>query len=142
MIQRFYFILFSLLFLSACSATIDTIKNTFSKKHAEKSNELESIMHKFDNLVFQHFQSELERDEKRIVYTNKMVTLVDELVENSKELQKHTNDKSTEFMTYANALEHHAQKLKQSVSNYKTEEIPPTLANIQNLCKQCHATFK
>ena len=112
----------SLFIISGCKSILN-LNQTLPREHIQKSAEFENIMHKFDNLIFQHFQSELERDEKRIFYTLKMVTLVDELVVNSRELQKQSNQHSIEFTQFANALEDEAKKLKTSLSNYQTEEI-------------------
>jgi len=112
--------------------------------HSQTSTELQTMMHQFDNLIFQHFQSELDRDQKRIDYTKDMIVIVDKLVENSKNLQKFSNNQlnnisQNSFITLAKDLEQKSKKLKRLVINYKVEEISPTLDEINSICKRCHA---
>lgn len=104
-------------------------------------------MQKFDNLIFEHFQSELDRDKKRLDYGKEMISVVDDLIDNSKALQnvlnpKLTQEKSKKFLTLANALESESEKLKKLVLAYKTEEIAPTLDQINNICTECHDTLQ
>lgn len=116
-------------------------------EHIQKSTELQTIMHKFDNLIFQHYQSELDRDRKRLDYTKEMISVVDDLVENSKDLKNVSNTGLTEegskgFLTLAKALEGKSKKLKKLVLEYKTEEIASTLDEINNICTKCHDTLR
>lgn len=106
--------------------------------HSSKSIELQTIMHKFDNLIYQHFQSELDRDQKRINYTEDMILIVDDLIVNSKTLQTLPNQQSEGFLTLAKSLEEESKELKKIVLNYQTEEIAPTLDKINNICNKCH----
>lgn len=115
--------------------------------HSQTSTELQSMMHQFDNLIFQHYQSELDRDQKRLDYTKDMIVIVDKLVENSKNLQKFSNKKlnnisQNNFITLAQDLEKKSKKLKQLVLNYRVEEISPTLDEINTICKRCHAEIQ
>lgn len=129
------------------SRTSPSANEELSVKHVVKSTELQTIMQKFDNLIFEHFQSELDRDKKRLDYGKEMISVVDDLIDNSKALQnvlnpKLTQEKSKKFLTLANALESESEKLKKLVLAYKTEEIAPTLDQINNICTECHDTLQ
>ena len=136
------------LFIGCSQNTTSPIdQTTLPKQHVVKSTELQTIMHKFDNLIFQHYQSELDRDRKRIDYTKDMIEIVDDLVINSKNLQKlstpqFTVKESEGFLTLAKALEVKSERLKELVLDYKTEEIVPTLHEINLICTQCHSELK
>ena len=141
-----YFIPFTtigmLLFLGCSQSFIE--KRVEATTHSQASTELQTMMHQFDNLIFQHFQSELDRDQKRIDYTKDMIIIVDKLVENSKNLQNFSNEQvkninQQSFLTLAQNLEQKSRKLKTLVLNYKVEEISPTLDEINTICKRCHA---
>lgn len=137
-----------ILFIGCSQNTASSVKQkSLPSKHVQKSTELQSIMHKFDNLIFQHYQSELDRDRKRIDYTKDMIEVVDELVVNSKNLQNVSPTQFTPkelkgFLTLAQALELKSKKLQSLVLDYKTEEIAPTLDEINLICTTCHRTLK
>ena len=131
----------SIIFMSGCNYTIID-NDTPSSQHGQKSTELQTVMHKFDNLIYQHFQSELDRDRKRINYTQDMILIVDELIVNSKALQTLPTQQSEGFLTLAKSLEVKSKKLKKIVLNYQTEEISPTLDEINHICTECHANLR
>lgn len=141
-----YFISFStigILLFSGCYQKL-LKKSINPSTHSQTSTELQTMMHQFDNLIFQHYQSELDRDQKRIDYTKEMIVIVDKLVENSKNLQNFNSEQikninPENFRTLAHDLEQKSRKLKTLVLNYKVEEISPTLDEINTICKRCHA---
>ncbi len=133
----------SLPFIVGCSPQATPDETQPTTKHIAKSTELRTIMHKFDDLIFKNYQSELDRDKKRIDYTQEMILVVDDLIENSKALQAISNKQQSEdFSILAKALEVESENLKGIVVNYKTEEIASTLDEINNICTKCHATFR
>ncbi len=134
-------LLIPLFVLLGCSQNSTAV--SASKTHVQKSQELQMIMHKFDNLIYEHFQSELDRDEKRLEYTESMIPLIDELVENSRKLQKIQNNnlnksKKKDFHILAKQLEMQSIRLKKMLIEYKPEEIALNLHKIKNICTQCH----
>ncbi len=134
-------LLIPLFLLLGCSQNSTVV--SASKTHVEKSQELQMIMHKFDNLIYEHFQSELDRDEKRLEYTESMIPLIDELVENSRRLQQIQNNdlkksKKKDFHILAKQLEMQSIRLKKMLIEYKPEEIALNLYKIKNICTQCH----
>ena len=134
--------LFALLGCSQNSTVVSA-----SKTHVQKSQELQMIMHKFDNLIYEHFQSELDRDEKRLEYTESMIPIIDELVKNSKRLQQIQNSKlnqtkKKDFLILAKQLEMQSIRLKKMMIEYKPEEIALNLYKIKNICTQCHAEIR
>ncbi len=130
-------IIISTIFIIGCSHNIEK-NDTPPSIHSAKSTKLQTIMHKFDNLIYQHFQSELDRDQKRIDYTQDMILVVDDLIVNSKTLQTLPNQQSESFLTLAKSLEENSKELKKSILNYQTEEIASTLDKINNICTKCH----
>lgn len=136
----------ALLMIIGCSQNIMK-GETPPAVHVQKSTELQTIMHKFDNLIYQHYQSELDRDRKRIDYTKEMIVVVDDLVINSQALQSLPNqnftaEESKGFLTLAKKLERKSEALKEIVLSYQTEKIAPTLDEINAICKQCHANLR
>ncbi|CAA6807765.1 MAG: Unknown protein [uncultured Sulfurovum sp.] len=132
--------------ITGCTQNINT-PQTPPAIHAQKSIQLQTIMRKFDSLVFQHLQSELDRDLKRINYTQEMILIVDDLVLNSQALQvlpkQSTNKQASKgFLTLAKSLEIKSNELKKIVLNYQTEAIAPKLNEINNICTQCHDSFQ
>ena len=153
--RTFFLTLFTLLIFVSCDSKVqNSTPNTPPKlvtpsKHALKSQELTTIMIEFENLIFERFYSELERDKKRIQYTQEMEDSLDEIVLETKKLQqtvpyiKNLNKAdAAEFHTLASALEESAKKLKKITAQYKTEEINPTLKQMINICNQCHEKFQ
>jgi len=128
-------------FIIGCSSTTE-VKKTTSTEHIQKSQQLTNIMHKFNNLIFQDFQSELQKDNKRIEYTKRISSLLDELIINSKELQRTQQNQSNEFIHLANELESESEILKKTIMDYDIEKIEPKLQDITNICNKCHATIQ
>ncbi len=115
--------------------------------HGNKSIELKTLMHKFDNLIYQHYASELDRDHRRITYTKEMISIVDELVTDSKKLKElqpknFTEQQIQDFLVFSNTLEDKAKELKLMVDNYQTEKISLVLTELNNVCINCHATLQ
>ncbi|CAA6823541.1 MAG: Unknown protein [uncultured Sulfurovum sp.] len=131
----------SIFFIIGCTHQ-EIIKDTPSAKHHQKSTELQSIMHKFENLIYQNFQSELDRDMKRMNYTQDIIVLIDDLILNSQKLQTLPTQQSKGFLTLAKALEKQSKELKKIVLNYQIEKIAPSLNAINNTCTQCHANLQ
>ena len=129
------------LLISGCSTTTEPEQST-KQKHIEAGYELEMIMAKFNGLLLENFTSITEHDNQRTEYTQEMITLVDQLAENSKELKAYAKNESELFVQYTNELAQNAQTLRTNLAEKKgDEEIKPTLQNIERLCYQCHATL-
>jgi len=125
-------------------------KNSTSNEvsvHSTKSTELKTLMHKFDNLIYQHYESELDRDRRRIDYTKDMISIVDELITDSKKLKKLPPKNLTKkqvqgFLLFADTLEKKSKELKLVVNNYQSEKISPIITELNNICINCHATVR
>jgi len=138
-------LLLTLLMLQGCHDRTPEV--TAPDAHVQTSQELQIIMRKFNNLIYEHFQSELDRDEKRIEYTKDIIPLVDQLVENSRRLQqvkttRFTAQEQQGFRTLAQQLERQSKQLKKLVGNYQTEAISQSLNEIEATCTQCHARLR
>lgn len=137
--------LVAIVIIAGCTDKVMSNKQT--SVHSTKSTELQTLMHKFDNLIYQHYESELDRDHKRIDYTKDMIGIVDELVADSKQLKtlqpkNLTKQQIQGFMVFADILEAKSKELKLMVDNYQTEEIAPVITEINNVCINCHATVR
>ncbi len=155
MVRTFFLTLLILLIFTVCDSKVqDSTTTTLPQlitpsKHALKSQELTTIMIEFENLIFERFYSELERDKKRIQYTQEMEEYLEDIVLETKNLQKTMPDiknlnkaDAAEFRTLASALEDSAKELKKITTQYETEKINPTLKQMIDICNQCHAKFK
>ncbi len=137
--------LITVLIITGC--TDKSIGNKQTTVHSIKSTELKTLMHKFDNLIYQHYESELDLDHKRIDYTKDMIGIVDELIVDSKRLKtlqpkNLTKQQIQSFMVFADILENKSKELKLMVDNYQTEEIAPVITELNNICINCHATVR
>lgn len=134
-------LLTSTLLISGCNIPTQP-KQTTKEKHIQTGNELEMIMGQFNGLTLQAFINEREREKQRTHYTQQITTLVDQLAQNSKELEAYAQNESELFIQYADELAQDAQKLKIVLADQNSsEEITPTLQSIERLCYQCHATL-
>lgn len=141
MTKLFITLLTCALFIGGCSTLTQVEKDT-QKEHIEVANDLQVIMGKFNALLLQEFNSKTELDEKSMQYREEMITLVEQLAQNSKELKDYSKNESELFIQYADELAKDARNLRRSLANKKSnEEIKPTLENIERLCYQCHATL-
>ena len=140
--------LLTLLIIVGCTHTItETDTTNTSSMHGNKSTELRTLMHKFDNLLYQHYDSELDRDRRRINYTKDMIGIVDELVEDSKKIKSLPPKNLSKaqirgFLVFAEALEIKSKELKEMVKEYQAEEIPLVLNELNRICIKCHATVR
>ena len=135
----------AILIIAGC--TDKSIGNNQTSVHSIKSTELQTLMHKFDNLIYQHYESELDLDHRRIDYTKDMIGIVDELIVDSKRLKtlqpkNLTKQQIQSFMVFADILENKSKELKLMVDNYQTEEIAPVITELNNICINCHATVR
>ena len=124
----------STLLIGGCSKQTqpkETInKANTTKEHIQAGNDLRIIMGKFNYDVASQ------------KHTQQIATLVSKLAQNSKELKEYSQSESELFIQYANEMAQDAQKLQKSLDeNRSTEEMKPTLQNIERLCYQCHATL-
>ncbi len=152
--RTFFLTLFFSLLFTACDSKVQNETSStlpqvnLPSRHALKSQELTTIMIELENLIFERFYSELERDKKRIQYTLEMGEYLDEIVLETKKLQQTSPYLSSlskadavEFQSLAHALEENAKELKKITTQYTTEKINPTLKRMINICNQCHAKF-
>ncbi len=138
-------LLIAVLIITGC--TDKSIGNKQTTVHSIKSTELKTLMHKFDNLIYQHYESELDLDHRRIDYTKDMISVADELIVDSRRLKKLqpknlTKQQIQSFISFADILENKSKELKLMVANYQTEEIAPVITELNNICINCHATVR
>jgi len=134
-----------ILIITGCTQKSITVDET--SLHGSKSTELQILMHKFDNLIYQHYESELDRDRRRIDYTKDMINIVDELISNSKKLKilppkNLTKEEIKNFLIFSNTLEQKSKELKLIVNSYQIEKINPIITQLNNICVNCHATVR
>ena len=137
--------LIAIFIISGC--TQKSIAINKASIHGTKSTELQTLMHKFDNLIYQYNESELDRDRRRLDYTKDMIDVVDELASNSKKLKilppkNLTEEEIQKFLIFSNTLEQKSKELKLMVHSYQIEKINPIITELNNICVNCHASIR
>lgn len=140
-------------FLSGCSGVERESLPTLSEKggaslHSVKSKKLKNVMHDLNNLVFDRFYSEIDRDNMRVRYSQDIAQIVTSMSEDIKKIQETgdeldlTEEKRLLFKTMAMELEQEGENLTKIATEYRTESIRPTLDRLVNICNRCHSQFR
>lgn len=116
--------------------------------HAVKSSELKGIMHDLDNLVFDRFYSEIDRDNMRVRYSKEIAGIIKSMSEDIEKIRQSgealdlNEEQRLLFKTLAMELEQESENLKTIALEYRTESIRPTLDRMINVCNRCHSQFR
>ena len=140
-------------FLSGCAGTDGEALPKLAPKgkaslHSVKSSKLKSVMHDLDNLVFDRFYSEIDRDNMRVRYSKEMAQLVASMSEDIQKIRQSGDELELNeeqrllFKTLALELEQESENLKKIALEYRTESIRPTIDRMINVCNRCHSQFR
>jgi len=116
--------------------------------HSVKSGKLKSIMHDLDNLVFDRFYSEIDRDNMRVRYSKEMAQIVASMSDDIQKIRQSGDELELNeeqrllFKNLAMELEQESENLKKIALEYRTESIRPTLDRMVNVCNRCHSQFR
>lgn len=123
-------------------------KNPNPTMHELGSMKLKGIMHELNNLVFERFYSELERDELRVQHTKEIAQIalsiegdVQKIESMSSEL-KLNNIELKEFMKLTKELGNNASELENIANNYRIKEIKGGINKLVATCNSCHQKFR
>ena len=138
--------IFILSIFSAC-ATKEQSPYANKSKHAIKFEELRDIMHDMNNLVFERYYNEIERDDLRVRYSSELAAIISELSKNvkkaeitAKKLHLPESEKE-EFIALATELGSYSEKFENIAKTYDTNKIQPTMVALMNVCNKCHTRF-
>jgi len=116
--------------------------------HSVKSQKLKNVMHDLNNLVFERFYSEIDRDNMRVRYSKNIADIVASMssdIEKIRQAGNELNLKPSEkalFDALAAELAREGENLRLIAVDYKTERIRPALDRMINTCNRCHAQFR
>ena len=116
--------------------------------HSVKSAKLKGIMHDLDNLVFDRFYSEIDRDNMRVRYSKEIALIISSMSDDIQKIRQSGDELELNqeqrmlFKTLAMELEQESENLKKIALDYRTESIRPTLDRMINVCNRCHSQFR
>ena len=116
--------------------------------HSVKSTKLKNVMHDLNNLVFERFYSEIDRDNMRVRYSKEIAGIVTSMSEDIEKIRQTgdelnlTDEQRLMFKSMAMELEQEGENLKKIAVEYRTESIRPTLDRMVNICNRCHSEFR
>lgn len=140
-------------FLNGCSGVerenLPTLsENGKASLHSIKSTKLQNVMHDLDNLVFDRFYSEIDRDNMRVRYSKEIAQIISSMSEDIQKIRQSGDELELNeeqrllFKTLALELEQESENLKKIALEYRTESIRPTLDRMINVCNRCHSQFR
>lgn len=116
--------------------------------HAVKSSKLKEVMHDLNNIVFERFYSEIDRDKMRVRYSKEIAGIVASMSKDIKTIQETgneldlTEEQRLMFKTLAMELEQEGENLTKIATEYRTESIRPAIDRLVNTCNRCHGLFR
>ena len=139
--------------LSGCSGVEQESLPKLAEKgkasmHSVKSAKLKGIMHDLDNLVFDRFYSEIDRDNMRVRYSKEIALIISSMSDDIQKIRQSGDELELNqeqrmlFKTLAMELEQESENLKKIALDYRTESIRPTLDRMINVCNRCHSQFR
>jgi len=138
-----------ILLLSACASNNNKAgENEGATVHAVKSKKLNIIMNDLNNIVFERFYSEIEKDNMKLRYSKELSQIASELASDIKKIGNVGNDLNLDknqkkvFMMMAKELQKESEHLQVVATNYETEKIKPTLDRMLNICNRCHLKYR
>ena len=146
-------LVFTAWLLSGCAGTDSEALPKLAPKgeaslHSVKSSKLKSVMHDLDNLVFDRFYSEIDRDNMRVRYSREMAQIVASMSDDIQKIRQSGDELELNkeqrllFKTLAMELEQESENLKKIALEYRTESIRPTIDRMINVCNRCHSQFR
>lgn len=130
-----------ILFLSGCSQQTSSL--TVSQEHTVMSNELKSIMHEMNMIIYNKNHSELDRDNLRRREAMNLGVNIKKLSNKIKDLNLDKNiKKKTQFNNYANELYKKGDTIYTLAYNYEIDKLEASYQNIEKTCTACHNKFR
>ena len=123
-------------------------KNPNPTMHELGSVKLKGIMHELNNLVFERFYSELERDELRVQHTKEIAQIAHSIEGDVKKIESMSSElklndiELKEFMRLTKELGNNASELEDIANNYRIKEIKGGINKLVATCNSCHKKFR
>ena len=143
MIIKMFFTSIILILLSACAKESKSLSTT--QTHNEISSELKVIMHELNMVVYDRYDSELDKDNTRRREAMKLGSSVKDIATHIQEIQINTDLKKQNpklFKMYAKELYTQGAIIYNQALNYDIDKLDNSYNNIQNTCKACHTEFR
>jgi len=132
-----------LILLSACAK--ESKPSTASQKHNDISSELKVIMHELNMVIYDRYDSELDKDNTRRRGAMKLGTSVKDISIQIQKIQIHKDLKKQDpvlFKKYAKELYNRGDTIYNQAYNYELDKLDNSYKNIQKTCKTCHKEFR
>jgi hypothetical protein len=116
--------------------------------HTVKSQTLKSVMHDLNNVVFDRFYSEIDRDNMRVRYSKNIADIVASMSGDIEKIRQTGNELNLApkeralFDALAAELAQEGESLRLIATEYQTERIRPALDRMIDVCNRCHAAFR
>ncbi|MEA2099902.1 MAG: hypothetical protein U9P72_07220 [Campylobacterota bacterium] len=147
MVNKFlFFNIVFLVLLSGCSSKIDSIDETL--KHDKDTQELSSIMHELNLLVYDNVKSELELDNVRRRYALTLAQRIKELTTKAEgisveKLGKKISQKNIkQFTQYMKELRKNGEEIYEIAQKYELEKLDNKIENLKQTCNSCHSQIR
>lgn len=140
-------------FLSGCSGVDRETLPKLDEKgkaslHTVKSTKLKGVMNDLNNLVFERFYSEIDRDNMRVRYSKEIAGIVESMSDDIEKIRQSgdrldlNEEQRLLFKNLAMELAQEGENLKRIAVEYRTENIRPTLDRMVDICNRCHSQFR
>ena len=116
--------------------------------HELGSIKLKGIMHELNNLVFERFYSELERDDLRVQHTKEIAQIAHSIAGDVQKIESMSSElklnktELAEFMKLTKELGSNAVNLENIAENYRIKEIKGGINKLVATCNSCHQKFR
>lgn len=130
-----------IVFIGACTSQIEKQPACEASRHTK---ELRILMHKLDAVTFEPGYSELERDQYRMAYAEKIREIVEIMIARQHDKKamncgvKLSPQHKQVFKQYSGQLQAQTQQLVVQIELHQVERIKPQLNKIRQVCVSCH----
>ena len=132
-----------LILLSACAKESKPL--SASQKHNDISAELKVIMHELNMVIYDRYDSELDKDNTRQRETMQLGTSVKDIAIQIQKIQIKKDLKKQDpilFKKYAKELYNKGDIIYNQARDYELDKLDSSYKNIQKTCKSCHKEFR
>ena len=149
--NKFMFTLLSVCWVVACSTpapTEVTLAEGQPALHALQDTELRDLMDRMNGLMLERFMTEHEMDIERRKYTRQIIEAAGKLANTAQALIIKmpglglNASEQRAFLSLAQKLNQHAQRLQTQAEHHAYNAIPGTLSEMKSDCLACHTLFR
>ena len=140
---KLLFVTAMLILLSACAK--ESKPQTASQKHNDISSELKVIMHELNMVIYDRYDSELDKDNTRRREAMQLGKGVKDISIQIQKIQINKDLKKQDpvlFKKYAKELYNKGDIIYNQARDYQLDKLDSSYKNIQKTCKACHKEFR